>query len=360
MHQSPLSHYQRLLRRGDFSPDPQQQLAIQALDGLWQVLCSPARQPLLKRLLAGRPVPPRGIYLWGGVGRGKTWLMDLFFEQLPTQQKQRLHFHRFMQRVHAGLRAAKQARDPLSRVANDWAKNCTLLCLDEFFVSDIADAMLLAGLLENLFRNGVTLVATSNTPPDRLYEGGLQRERFLPAIDLLERNMEVLELKGETDFRLRILEQSKIFHHPLDNRASAALTASFNRMAAECELDHDLDINGRIVHALRRGDGVIWFEFSELCKKPTGSIDFIEIARAFNTVIISGTPRLDDRDANAARRFITLIDEFYDRNVKLLMSAEVPVEQLYTGRRLAFEYQRSASRLIEMQSHDYLARPHLP
>lgn len=360
MAQSPLSHYQRLLKRGDFSPDAQQQEAIQHLDRLWQALCTPTRQPLLKRLLSGRQAPPRGVYLWGGVGRGKTWLMDLFFEQLPMQQKQRLHFHRFMQRVHAGLRAVKQARNPLRQVAQDWAKGCKLLCLDEFFVSDIADAMLLAGLLEDLFRNGVTVVATSNTPPERLYEGGLQRERFLPAIDLIERNMDALELKGETDFRLRILEQSQIFHQPLGEGARAALTASFNRMAAECELDHDLDINGRNFHALRRGDGVIWFDFSELCKKPTGSIDFIEIARAFNTVIISDTPRLDDRDANAARRFITLIDEFYDRNVKLLMSAEVPVDELYSGRRVAFEFQRTASRLIEMQSHDYLARPHLP
>lgn len=357
---SPLSHYQQLIDRGDFSPDPHQGLAVGVLNELWHELSDTDRRPLLKRLLPVRAEAPRGVYLWGGVGRGKTWLMDLFFEQLSLQRKQRIHFHRFMQRIHAGLRARKQDRDPLKSVAADWARDCRLLCLDEFFVSDIADAMLLAGLLEDLFQNGVTLVATSNTPPGRLYAGGLQRERFLPAIGLIEQYMKVLELGGDTDYRLRILERSKIFHHPLNEQAERALTSSFNRMAAECELDHELEINGRILHARRRGDGVIWFEFPEVCKKPTGSRDYIEIARAFNTVVISGIPRLDDQDANATRRFITLVDEFYDRNVKLLLSAAVPVEVLYAGKRLAFEFRRTASRLIEMQSHDYLGRPHLP
>jgi cell division protein ZapE len=188
----------------------------------------------------------------------------------------------------------------------------------------------------------------------------LQRARFVPAIRLLEQHTRVFEIGGETDFRLRILEQSEIFHHPLDESADRVMTAAFERMAAECELNHELDINGRSFHARRRGDGIIWFDFEELCEKPRGAVDFIEIARAFNTVIVSNAPQLHEEDANATRRFITLVDEFYDRNVKLLMSAEVPPSELYIGTRLAFEFERTASRLTEMQSHEYLARPHLP
>jgi cell division protein ZapE len=227
-------------------------------------------------------------------------------------------------------------------------------------VADIADAMLLAGLLESLFARGVTLVTTSNSEPDSLYRDGLQRAKFLPAIELLKQHTRVLRIGGDTDFRLRILEQSEIFHHPLDDSADRVMTTAFERMAAECELNHDLDINGRSFHARRRGDGVIWFEFEELCEKPRGAADYIEIARAFNTVVVSNMPRLAEDDANAARRFITMVDEFYDRNVKLLMSAEAPVNQLYQGSKLAFEFERTASRLTEMQTHDYLARPHLP
>jgi cell division protein ZapE len=308
----------------------------------------------------GKVAPVRGLYLWGGVGRGKTWLMDLFHDSLPAGRKQRLHFHRFMQRVHRELRSLGHVQDPLPRIAADWAARCRVLCLDEFFVADIADAMLLAGLLENLFANGVTLVTTSNLRPDGLYRDGLQRARFLPAIELIQRHTRVLELPGTLDFRLRILEQSEIFHHPLDACADQVMTWAFERFAADCELDHDLDINGRNFHARRRGDGVIWFDFAELCEKPRGSIDYIEIARAFNTVVVSGVPQLAEQDANAARRFITLVDEFYDRNVKLLMSAAVPPAGLYTGQALAFEFRRTASRLTEMQSHEYLARPHLP
>jgi cell division protein ZapE len=219
--------------------------------------------------------------------------------------------------------------------------------------------MLLAGLLENLFKNGVTLVTTSNIEPDGLYRDGLQRAKFLPAIDLIKQQTNVVELTGDTDFRLRILEQSEIYHYPLDAASDVVMTQSFNRMAAECELNHDLDINGRNFHARRRGDGIIWFEFDELCDKPRGSVDYIEIARAFNTVVLTNMPQLGEEDSNAARRFVTLVDEFYDRNVKLLISAAVPPKELYTGRRLSFEFERTVSRLTEMQSHDYLARPHL-
>ena len=360
MPDSPLKHYQLLTESGEFSPDVDQLRAVHALDQLWFSLQRQRHPTVLDRIRRKPPEYVKGLYLWGSVGRGKTWLMDLFFDELPVGRKQRVHFHRFMQRVHNSLRKMANVQDPLARIAADWSESCSVLCLDEFFVSDIADAMLLAGLFEHLFINGVTLVTTSNIEPDGLYRNGLQRAKFLPAIDLIKQHTRVLELSGSTDFRLRILEQSEIFHHPLDTAADEVMTASFNRMAAECELNHNLDINGRNFHAKRRGDGIIWFEFGELCEKPRGGIDYIEIARAFNTVVISNMPQLSEENANEARRFITMVDEFYDRNVKLLMSAAVPIKQLYSGSKLAFEFERTTSRLTEMQSHDYLARPHLP
>jgi cell division protein ZapE len=357
---SPLEHYRQLVDSGSIIRDDRQLDAVTVFQDLWRELQQQARPRLLRRLRPRNSPPVRGIYLWGGVGRGKTWLMDLFFDSLPGEAKQRVHFHRFMQRVHEALRDLGRVRDPLPRITARWAERCRVLCLDEFFVADIADAMLLAGLLENLFLQGVTVVTTSNTHPDDLYRDGLQRARFVPAIDLIKEHMRVIELAGGRDFRLRILEQSEIFHYPLDAAADRAMAAAFERMAAECELRHDLEINGRGFHARRRGDGIIWFDFDELCEKPRGSADFIEIARAFNTVVISNVPQLGENEASAARRFITLVDEFYDRNVKLLMSAEAPASDLYTGSRLAFEFERTRSRLTEMQSHDYLARPHLP
>ena len=360
MHRSPLARYQQLLSQGGFESDPEQSAAAEALDELWHALRQQEHPRFLNKLFRQEPQYVRGLYLWGGVGRGKTWLMDLFYEQLPSEQKQRVHFHRFMQRIHSSLKTLGNVQDPLPRIAESWARECSILCLDEFFVSDIADAMLLSGLLENLFSRGVTLVTTSNIKPDGLYSNGLQRARFLPAIELIKQHTRVLELGGETDFRLRILEQSEIFHHPLDNAADQQMTSSFDRISAECELAHDLDINGRNFHALRRGDGIIWFNFKELCDKPRGSADYSEIARAFNTVMLSGMPQLAEDDASVARRFITLVDEFYDRNVKLLISAATTIDELYTGRKLAFEYRRTASRLTEMQSLEYLARPHLP
>jgi len=357
---SPLTQYGNLASQGAIIADPQQQKVVKALDALWHALQRQRLPTVLHRIRRSKPEPVPGLYIWGSVGRGKTWLMDLFYEHLPVERKQRVHFHRFMQRVHRSLGEQGQVRDPLPRIAAEWAQKCSVLCLDEFFVSDIADAMLLGGLFESLFRNGITLVTTSNIAPDDLYAGGLQRAKFLPAIELIKRHTRVFELPGQLDFRLRILEQSEIFHYPLDESAERVMTASFNRMTADCELNHDLEINGRNFHARRRGDGVIWFEFEELCGKPRGSVDFIEIARAFNTVVLSNMPQLGDDDSDATRRFVTLVDEFYDRNVKLLISAETPIKELYLGRKLGFEFGRTVSRLVEMQSLEYLARPHLP
>ncbi|MEJ2383823.1 MAG: cell division protein ZapE [Xanthomonadales bacterium] len=356
-----LRHYRELISDGGFIADAAQHAAARVLDELARDLCARRTTPgVLGRLRRSRHAPVRGLYLWGGVGRGKTWLMDLFHDGLPLERKERVHFHRFMRKVHDALRTTGQARDPLLRVADAWSRRCDVLCLDEFFVSDIADAMLLAGLLERLFENGTTLVTTSNIAPDGLYRDGLQRAKFLPAIESIKRNMQVMRLDGDADFRLRILERSEIFHAPLGDDAERGLATAFARIAAEAGMDPVLDINGRAFHARRRGDGVVWFEFEELCGKPRGAIDYIELARAFNTVLLGNVPQLGEADADAARRFITLVDEFYDRNVKLLMSAAVPVNELYRGRRLAFEFERTASRLTEMQSHAYLARPHLP
>lgn len=361
MQRSPLKRYEALIANGDFTPDPDQRRAVNALDELWYDLQRHRQhRGLLKRLRRRSASPVRGLYIWGSVGRGKTWLMDLFYESLPKPGRQRLHFHRFMQRVHRELRTLGNTRDPLPRIAARWSAECNVLCLDEFFVSDIADAMLLGGLLDELFRQGVTLVTTSNIAPDDLYRDGLQRAKFLPAIESIKRHTRVINLSGHTDFRLRILEQSEIYHYPLDAKADRVMTQAFERMTAECELNHDLEFNSRMFHARRRGDGVIWFDFDELCGKPRGAIDYIEIARAFNTVVLSGIPQLGEEHPNETRRFITLVDEFYDRNVKLLVTAAVPLQELYRGRKLAFEFERTASRLTEMQSHAYLAKPHLP
>jgi cell division protein ZapE len=327
---------------------------------LWRELVTAKSPSFWQRLVRPRPEAIRGSYIWGGVGRGKTWLMDLFFECLPGNLKKRIHFHRFMQSIHHGLRRTDKVQDPLASVAADWARDCRVLCLDEFFVADIADAMLLSGLLQSLFERGVTLVVTSNLPPDALYRDGLQRARFLPAIELLKQHTRVLHLKGATDFRLRFLEQSEIYHWPLDQRARDNMNRNFEHMAAGCELNNALELNERPFQAVRRGDGVIWFQFDELCRKPRGSEDFIEIARSFNTVMLSDLPQLRDEEANEARRFITLVDEFYDRGVKLLLTAQMPLERLYSGKRLAFEFERTLSRLTEMQTRAYLARPHLP
>ena len=353
---SPLARYEALLEGGDFKPDVAQRTVIEALDRLHGELL---HQPK-KRWFQRRQSAPRGLYVWGGVGRGKTWMMDLFHDALPFEDKLRIHFHRFMARVHDALREHADEADPLPDIARRWAREFRVLCFDEFYVSDIADAMLLAGLLESLFEEGVTLVATSNIPPERLYEGGLQRARFLPAIDLIQHHTEVMEIGGDTDFRLRLLQRSEIYHTPLDAESDAVMDAAFERMAAGCELPRTLTVNQRELCARRRGDGLIWFDFRELCERPRSTLDFIELARAFNTVLLSDVPVMTAQTPDSARRFINLVDEFYDRNVKLLVSAATPIDGLYTGDRLAFEFERTRSRLTEMQSHDYLARPHLP
>ena len=360
----PLETYLDLTASGKFSADDNQRAAVEVLEMLWHELQRDEEESRgLKKVFSGlfgkRGSLIPGVYLWGDVGRGKTWLMDLFYESLPIQRKRRVHFHRFMQRVHNELRTLEHESDPLPKVAQRWANDFRLLCLDEFFVSDIADAMLLSGLLEALFDNGVTLVTTSNSHPDDLYRDGLQRAKFLPAIELIKQHCRIIPISGGTDYRLRILERSETYHYPLDERAGSILEKNYESIACGSDLDPEIEVNGRVITARRRSDGVAWFDFRMLCDGPRGSADYIELARAFNTILVSNVTVMTEQDSDIARRFITMIDEFYDRNVKVLITAEARFDALYIGKRLAFEYLRTASRLTEMQSHDYLARPHL-
>ncbi len=315
----------------------------------------------LRRLRRERPQPERGLYMWGGVGRGKTYLMDTFFDCLPAEGKLRVHFHRFMQRVHAELKQLAGEKNPLQRVADRLAAEAKVVCFDEFFVTDIADAMILGGLMEALFARGVTLVATSNIEPARLYENGLQRQRFLPAIALIEQHTLVLNVDAGVDYRLRTLERAELYHHPLDAEADVSLRESFERLAPHAATEGEsLQINGRAIRTRSLADDVVWFDFAELCGGPRSQNDYIELAREFHAVVLSGVPALGAGNDDAARRFINLVDEFYDRNVKLVMAADRQLMDLYDGHRLRFEFQRTVSRLQEMQSHDYLAREHRP
>lgn len=322
-----------------------------------------APQGFWARLLRLGRTPAHGIYLWGGVGRGKTMLLDLFADraQLAGVRVQRLHFHRFMEDVHSRLRDLQTAAhpDPLRTVAGAYAAHLDVLCLDELFVSDIADAMILGGLFAAFHARDLALVITSNVPPTGLYRDGLQRSRFLPAIELLEQVTDVVQVDAAVDYRLRRLEKA-----PLVIRADAAadrqLEARFREIAmADGLADGLLSLEGRTLAYRRRRDGVIWFDFDAVCRGPRGTADYIALAREFHTVVVSSVPRLTDDD-NAARRFIALVDEFYDRNVKLLLSTTVELEQIYTGERLEFEFRRTLSRLTEMQSRDYLEMPHKP
>lgn len=361
--QDPLDAYEAGIRAGRWQEDPLQRRVVTELTRLHVALLAATPGSLFERVLA-RFSKPRfidGLYVWGGVGRGKTFLMDLFYASLPFPQKLRLHFHHFMQRVHAELRTLKDIEDPLQVVGERLAAEARVICFDEFVVIDIGDAMLLGRLLKVLFEQGVTLVATSNAAPDQLYKDGLQRARFLPAIALIQERMKILHLDSPTDYRLRTLTRAPIYLHPHGPEVVAELDRLFDDVApGEVESDRTLSINDRPMQAERLADGAAWFHFDELCRKPRAAADYIELAREFNTVIVADVPQLDERLENEARRFIHLVDEFYDRKVNLILSAAVPLETLYRGDRVGFEFARTLSRLTEMQSREYLAAPHRP
>lgn len=346
--------------------DQAQAQAVDKLDRLCSRLAKRNRRKsggLLAKIWRPTVIPEQGLYFWGGVGRGKTYLMDSFYESLPFERKMRIHFHRFMRRVHQDLEGLQGQANPLELVAESLAAETQVICFDEFFVSDITDAMILARLLEGLFARGVTLVATSNIVPDLLYREGLQRQRFLPAIALLNQHCEVVNVDGGQDYRLRALEQAELYYSPLGDLADQAIGATFDSLVAvegEIKLAVDLDIEGRLIPAIKVAEDIVWFEFAAICEGPRSQNDYIEVAREFHSVMISGVPIFNTVNNDAARRFINLVDEFYDRGVKLAVTAAAPLHQLYESGRLGFEFQRTESRLLEMQSHEYLARPHRP
>jgi cell division protein ZapE len=361
--------YESALASYGYRADPSQRHAVERLDDLSRRLQAAAGRERAGALgrwfkqVLGRDAEPcveRGVYLWGGVGRGKTFLMDLFHAQLSVPAR-REHFHRLMKEVHARLHELRDLPDPLALIAADIASETRVLCVDELFVSDIADAMLLGGLFSALLERGVSLVFTSNLPPAELYRDGLQRQRFLPAIALVERHCEVVNVDAGEDYRLRQLEKAPLYIDARQEGARRQLTARFADLCgnAACA-PGTLDVEGRAIPFLARTDEVVWFDFTAICDGPRSQADYVEIASEFHTVLVSDVPRMDHTQDNPARRFIALVDEFYDRGVKLVVAAHAPVDELYAGERLRFEFERTRSRLAEMQTHEYLARPHRP
>jgi cell division protein ZapE len=358
--------YRQALDRGELAPDDAQAAAIGRLADLSARLIADEQRRAgwgarLKSALGRRPEPITGAYLHGGVGTGKTHLFDLFYDSLPFTAKLRIHFHRFMFLVHEHLRGLEQTEAPLAHVAAHFAGRARVLCLDEMHVNDITDAMLMYGLLKGLFDRGVPLVTTSNVAPSGLYADGLQREQFEPAIDLLEHHCALIGIDGGTDWRQRNLADAETWLVPPDRSADMSLVGIFEKAVAVNRRKRDwITVNGRRITVVYWADGVAWFDFRSLCRGPRASTDYLEIARFFHTVLLRRIPVMGDADDDAARRFINLIDTLYDRNVRLFASAETEPEAIYTGTRLAFEFQRTASRLREMQTPQYQAQPHLP
>ena len=355
--------YQQSLQRDGHVEDPAQLDVIGRFEDLQARIAAQRPRSGGLRTMFFRSEPRdivRGLYIWGGVGRGKTYLMDIFYDSLAIEKKRRVHFHRMMRDVHERLKTLSFVENPLDKIAESISRETRVLCFDEFFVSDIGDAMILGRLLEGLFSRGVTLVTTSNSKPDDLYREGLQRQRFLPAIALLKEYCDVVNMDGGTDYRLRLLEKAGTYLTPDDAKAAAQLQYFFDESASlQIEENVDLDINGRPVRARRCAKGVAWFRFADICDGPRSQADYIEVARWYPSVIVSGVPQFTAAREDEARRFISLVDEFYDRRVKLILSADTDVRHLYKGTRLAFEFERTVSRLIEMQSSAYLALPHL-
>jgi len=370
----PSQRYAEGVARGDWQDDPAQRVVLGELDRIHDALADAPRGGLLGRLFGSSGATVDGLYLWGGVGRGKTFLIDLFYAGLPLPEskpgsdvrggKRRTHFHRFMRSVHERLRAHAGERDPLATIAREWRAQLRVLVLDEFFVSDIGDAMLLGRLLERLFAEGVVLVTSSNTAPENLYRDGLQRARFLPAIALIEKHCRVLYMESDTDYRLRELTRSPVYRAPLDDESDAWLASRWHALGGDSithgnrHRDGSIEIDGRRIATRARCKGMAWFDFAALCEGPRAAGDYIEIAREFHTVLLGGVPVMDATVDDAARRFVTLVDELYDRHVNLVCTADAAPPALYAGERLAGAFERTASRLIEMRSAEYLAQEH--
>ena len=348
-------YYEHALAERGFTEDSAQRMAIERLQRYYDewVEFKSLRASALKRLL-NRPGVPRGIYLWGGVGRGKSFLMDSFYATVPVRRKTRVHFHEFMRSVHRQLDDVKGMSDPLDEVARRIARSYRLICFDEFHVSDVADAMILYKLLQGLFANGTSFVMTSNYEPSTLYPDGLHRDRIFPAIKLIQEKMDVLNVDTGTDYRRRILEQVELYHTPLGEKADAALLKAFNDIAETPPQEPVLRIEHREVRAKMRAGAVVWFDFATLCGGPRSQNDYLELASQFHTVILSEVPQMGPRQSSEARRFTWLVDVLYDHKVKLIISAACEPEELYTEGALANEFHRTVSRLLEMQSREYL------
>lgn len=351
--------YDEAIARRGFQADAAQRVAVDRLQQLYdEFIAFKARRSsaLMKALDASlrRTAPPRGVYLWGGVGRGKSFLMDSLYSVIPVRRKTRIHFHEFMRGVHRDLDELRGVSDPLDEVARRIAKKYRLICFDEFHVSDIADAMILHRLLMALFERGVVFVMTSNYRPDTLYPDGLHRDRILPAIALIEENLDIIDVDGGIDYRTRTLEQTRMYLTPLGAETDRALRKAFASVAEVSDDDPRLEIETRTIRALRRAGGVVWFDFATLCGGPRSQNDYLELADRFHTVVVSDVPQMSAASSSEARRFTWLVDVFYDRRIKLIISAAVPPEELYTAGALAHEFQRTVSRLREMQSVDYL------
>ncbi len=356
---SPRRRYQEDINAGILQPDSAQKRAVLEFERIYHDI--QRNRTWWHRLIARRrDQPVTGLYLWGGVGRGKTHLMDLFYDTLAVGKK-RLHFHRLMQMIHQQLTQLKGEKNPLSAITARLAADTQVLCIDEFVVIDIGDAMLLAGLLENLSAHRICLVATSNIIPNQLYRDGLQRQRFLPAIDWIVQHTHTLHLDSDTDYRLRTLQKVELFHSPLDDKAEENLYHSFHELAPEKgSSNQTIEILGRSLSYRYRADDVIWFDFCTICEGERSQHDYIELAKEYHAILIGNIPALGNDKNDAARRFILMIDEFYDRRVKLILTSALPIDQIYQGTRLKHDFQRTYSRLHEMQTHHYLSQPHLP
>jgi cell division protein ZapE len=348
--------YEHTLAERGYSSDSAQQRAIDSLERCeneWADYKARRSNAVTKLLV--RPPIPRGVYMHGGVGRGKSFLMDCFFQSVPLTRKTRLHFHEFMREVHRELQDLKGTADPLDELGRRIARRHRLICFDEFHVADVTDAMILHRLLESLFANRVSIVTTSNFHPDDLYPNGLHRERIVPAIELLKDKLEIIGIDAGTDYRRATLQQLDMYHQPLGPGADAAMLSAFQRLAEAREQDPVLHIEQRELLAKRRAGGVVWFDFRTLCGGPRSQNDYLELAQQFHTLLLSDVPQMPPRLASEARRFTLLVDVLYDRRVKLIISAAVPPEALYEDGPLAHEFPRTVSRLLEMQSASYLA-----
>lgn len=364
---SVLGLYEEALRKRGFASDASQQTAVLRLQQLYEEWADykRRRRTVLHRLIV-RPPLPRGIYLWGGVGRGKTFLMDSLFRILPLERKRRVHFHHFMRDVHRELDELKGTANPLDALAERIAKRYRLICFDEVAVSDVADALILARLFSQTMDRGVVYCMTSNYPPDELYKGGLKREDFLPVVELIKNRLDVLRVDGGIDYRRLALQQVRAYHTPLNPQSDRALMDAFRQIAEVEEEDHELDVEGRVIPYRHRAGGVVWFDFAVICGRGRSQNDYIDLAKRFHTLIVSGVPRMGLDRADETRRFALLVDVLYDQRVNLIVSAEAPPEQLLVRDRdpqdsqlkaMIFQFDRTTSRLAEMQTRDYLSQP---